>query len=83
MTQAGIEHATFRLVAQHLNHCASINMNFRIYLRSSRFPGTHWTGGTVSLTFGKEVAKTVVSNVPRMNPEHTVFIQLISWLLPY
>ena len=28
MTPSGIEPATFRFVAQHLNHCATANLNF-------------------------------------------------------
>jgi len=32
MKQAGIEPATFRFVAQHLNHCAKIVVKFMIII---------------------------------------------------
>jgi len=31
MTPAGIELATFRFVAQHLNHCATAVLSYSIY----------------------------------------------------
>ena len=42
MTPDGIEPATFRFVAQHLNHCATavplIYLYFAIYLRTVNIP---------------------------------------------
>jgi len=32
LTPAGIESATFRFVAQHLNHCATADINFILHL---------------------------------------------------
>jgi len=44
MTPAGIEPATFRLVAQHLNHCAKASEGFyvneKFYLKNSN--DTSW-----------------------------------------
>jgi len=38
MTPAGIEPATFRFVAQHLNHCATIYIYIYIYIYIQLIP---------------------------------------------
>jgi len=42
MTPAGIEPATFRFVAQHLSHCASVVPNSTMYIMITGYEGQSW-----------------------------------------
>jgi hypothetical protein len=50
MTLAGIEPATFRFVAQHLNHCATAVPTVYIYIKFFAFPAQYDTTTCLSST---------------------------------
>ena len=74
MTPAGIEPATFRFVAQHLNHCATAVPNDpQISINISEEVAVHWhrcrdgTEGLGSTEVYKRSAKKALNN---FSPDH-------------
>jgi len=70
MTTSGIEPATFRFVAQHLNHCATAVPNYltvwsRNLLENS---GTQFTGQKVTNLFVKLLLTAIVTKIQNLIP---------------
>jgi len=65
MTPAGIEPATFRFVAQHLNHCASTVLISLMYELKNVKVFTRKFVGSGSSSFEKTIYRTAVSQMLR------------------
>ena len=62
MTPAGIEPATFRFVAQHLNHCATAVPTYKVYLLPNRDGKTE-----LASDLGTQKLNTITNKITEMN----------------
>ena len=66
MTQTGIEPATFRFVAQHLNHCATaVRYGYFVYMQGCKHPSIYKTVYTLQC---KSYHNCVYSRLPEDEP---------------